>query len=117
MDLTGQRPERTSLADHDFIPAEPVSDQPLPGVWIANIGRQTRRSYKQRAHDRLAAIEQPVSTGWALREAHKIAGLEMILTLRVAQGGRSGQDQQPLLPPVYAVWAPTWPDGKQTSSP
>ncbi len=48
-------------------------------------------------------MEQPVSTGWAFREAHKVAGLEMILTLRLAQGGRSGQDQQPLLPPIYVV--------------
>ena len=44
-----------------------------------------------------------MSTGWAFREAHKIAGLEMILTLRVAQRERSGQDQQPLLPPIYVV--------------
>src|SRR5437667_3306598 len=75
----------TGLADHNVIPAEPVSDQPVPGVRVANIGWQTRRRYEQPAHDRLAAIEQPVSTGWAFREAHKIAGLELILALRVAQ--------------------------------
>lgn len=56
-----------------------------------------------RAHDRLAAIEQPVSTGWAFREAHKIAGREIILTLRVAQGEHPGQHEQPLLPPIYVV--------------
>ena len=75
----------------------------MPGVRVANVGRQTRRREEQRAHDRLAAIEQPVSTGRAFREAHEIAGLELILTVRVAQGGRSGQDQQPLLPPIDVV--------------
>ena len=44
-----------------------------------------------------------MSTGWAFGEADKIAGLEIILTLRVAQGGRSGQDEQPLLPAIDVV--------------
>ena len=58
---------------------------------------------KQRAHDRLAAIEQSVRAGGAFREADEIAGLELILAVRVAQGRRSGQDQQPLLAPVDVV--------------
>jgi hypothetical protein len=89
--------------EHDFIPAEPVSDHPVPGVRIANVGWQTRRRQEQRAHDRLAAIEQPTRTGWAFREADEIASLETFLALRVPQGGRAGQDQQPLLPPVDVV--------------
>lgn len=44
-----------------------------------------------------------MSTAWAFREAHKIAGRKLILPFRVAQGGRSGQDQQPLLPPIHVV--------------
>jgi hypothetical protein len=37
------RPEWTGFADHNFIPAEPVSDQPVPGVRVAHIGWQARR--------------------------------------------------------------------------
>ena len=65
-----------------------ISQCPLSGV--ADVGRQTRREQVQRTHGRLAAIDQPVSTGWAFREAHEIAGLERILTLRV---GKLGADR------------------------
>src|SRR5437763_12037272 len=36
-------PRHSGLANHDFILAEPVTDQPVPGVRVANIGRQARR--------------------------------------------------------------------------
>ena len=70
-----------ALADYEFVMARPVSDQPVPAVRVPDIGRQTRRQQEQRTHGRLAATDQPVSTGWACREAHEIAGLALILTL------------------------------------
>jgi hypothetical protein len=36
-------PRGTGLVDHNFIAAERVSHQPVPGVRVANIGGQTRR--------------------------------------------------------------------------
>jgi hypothetical protein len=74
-----------------------VPKQPVPGVGITHSGRQARRRQEERSHDWLPTIDQPVRTGRAFMEAHEIAGIEPCLALRVAQRGRTGQDQQPLL--------------------
>ena len=91
------------LADYEFVMAGPVSDQPVPAVRVAAVGRQTRRQQVQRTHGRLAAIDQPVSTGWAFREAHEIAGLELILTLRVGKLGGPARTSNHFSRP-YAEW-------------
>jgi hypothetical protein len=89
------------LAEDDVIAAVPK--QPVPGVRITHSGRQARRRQQERSHDWLPTIDQPVRTGRAFMEAHEIAGVEPRLALRVAQRGRPGQDQQPLLPPVHVA--------------
>src|SRR5215218_11286023 len=89
------------LAEDDVIAAVPK--QPVSGVRITHSGRQARRRQEERSHDWLPTIDQPVRAGRAFMEAHEIAGVEPRLALRVAQRGRTGQDQPPLLPPVDVV--------------
>lgn len=75
----------------------------MPGVRKAHSGRQARRRQGERAHDWLPTIDQPVRTGRAFMKAQEIALVELLLALRVAQRGRTGQNQQPLFPPVDVV--------------
>jgi chromate reductase, NAD(P)H dehydrogenase (quinone) len=86
---SGLRDVVAALADDHLAPAGSVAQPPVPGVRVADVGRQTRRGQRQRTNDRVPAVEQPMRTGRALREAHEIAGLEGLLALRVAQAGRA----------------------------
>jgi chromate reductase, NAD(P)H dehydrogenase (quinone) len=86
---SGLRDVVAALADDHLAPAGSVAQPPVPGVRVADVGRQTRRGQRQRTNDRVPAVEQPMRTGRALRKAHEIAGLEGLLALRVAQAGRA----------------------------